>query len=285
MPLTLLSHFWNEALLLPYWLRHHYPLFDHGVLVDYGSTDGSVDIIRTLAPGWEVRTSRNAWFAAADVDAEIMELERAHPGWKMVLNTTEFLLCADVRQLIHDLETAAPPVPGLWGFDLALVDPPAAQALPLTDAPLYCQRRWGYHTGGERSRLLHNAPDGRYNPGRHSSGVANKHPDARFYLLWCGWSPYPQVRARKLQIQTRVPGTDRAQGRSWQHFVTPAELEQRYHSEAAKACDLWERYPAYSALVRQLGHQAGLKELPAETNTGCTAASELRLDDSEDNMA
>ena len=34
MPLTLISHLWNEAFLLPYWLRHHHPLFDHGVLLD-----------------------------------------------------------------------------------------------------------------------------------------------------------------------------------------------------------------------------------------------------------
>src|SRR6516164_5807036 len=54
MPLTLISHFWNEEFLLPYWLRHHLPLFDHGVLIDYTSTDRSVEIIHELAPHWEV---------------------------------------------------------------------------------------------------------------------------------------------------------------------------------------------------------------------------------------
>ena len=76
MPLTLISHFWNEEFLLPYWLRHHYPLFDHGVLLDYASTDQSVEIIRALAPRWEVRPSRNQWFDARDADAEVMEVER-----------------------------------------------------------------------------------------------------------------------------------------------------------------------------------------------------------------
>jgi FkbM family methyltransferase len=38
---TLIGHFRNEEYLLPWWLRHHVPMFDHGVLIDYSSTDAS----------------------------------------------------------------------------------------------------------------------------------------------------------------------------------------------------------------------------------------------------
>lgn len=83
MSLTLISHFWNEEFLLPYWLRQHYPLFDHGVLIDYASTDRSLEIIRELAPSWEVRPSANPWFDARDCDAEVMTIEREFAGWKI----------------------------------------------------------------------------------------------------------------------------------------------------------------------------------------------------------
>ena len=51
MPVTLIAHVWNEAFLLPYWLRHHRPRFDHGVVIDYASTDGTPDLVRRWAPG------------------------------------------------------------------------------------------------------------------------------------------------------------------------------------------------------------------------------------------
>ena len=51
---VVISHFFNEAYLLPWWLEHHRQIFDHGVLIDWSSTDGSADICRQLAPGWEV---------------------------------------------------------------------------------------------------------------------------------------------------------------------------------------------------------------------------------------
>src|SRR5688572_7700041 len=88
---TVLMHFYNEQYLLPWWLKHHVELFDHGVLIDYASTDESPDICRRLAPHWKLVQSQNAIFDEYDVDYEVMEHEAQLPGWKMVLNTTEFL--------------------------------------------------------------------------------------------------------------------------------------------------------------------------------------------------
>ena len=43
--LTVICHFRNEEVLLPFWLRHHALLFDHGILIDYGSV-----IVHVMAP-------------------------------------------------------------------------------------------------------------------------------------------------------------------------------------------------------------------------------------------
>lgn len=37
----LLSHIYNEAMLLPHFIRAHAPLFDHALIIDYNSTDNS----------------------------------------------------------------------------------------------------------------------------------------------------------------------------------------------------------------------------------------------------
>ena len=47
-----ISHFFDEEFMLPWWLRHHRELFDHGILIDYASTDRSVEICRELVDGF-----------------------------------------------------------------------------------------------------------------------------------------------------------------------------------------------------------------------------------------
>ena len=46
----LISHFFNEEFLLPYWIQQHAPMFDMAILLDYNSTDRSLEIIRREAP-------------------------------------------------------------------------------------------------------------------------------------------------------------------------------------------------------------------------------------------
>jgi hypothetical protein len=280
MPLTLIAHCWNEAFLLPYWLRHHYPLFDHGVVLDYGSSDGSPDLVRRLAPGWEVRPSGNAWFDARDADAEVMAVEREFAGWKAVLNTTEFLLCHDLPLYARWMERYRPDVLGVWAFDLTLVDPPGERDDAVTEAPLYFQRRWGFHSGGARSRLLHRAADGRYDTGRHTSQLVGKAPDDGLFVLWFGWCPLRHVWDRKFRIQQRVPERDRAAGLGRHHLVTAEELERAYRQEAAKAYDLWERHPAYRELVEALARKEGIAlraaPAPGDARQACRSAAGRR---------
>ena len=92
MKKTIISHIWNEEYLLPFWLNHHKKHFDHGIIIDYHSTDRSVEIIKEICPTWEVVPSTNQRMGALVMDREIEDIERQHPGWKMVLSTTEFLV-------------------------------------------------------------------------------------------------------------------------------------------------------------------------------------------------
>src|SRR5262249_53188540 len=111
--LTVLCHFRNEETYLPYWLRHHTRLFDHGILIDYHSTDRSVEIIRTVAPTWEVRATRNEQFHSVSIDLEVMDIEQAISGWKMCLNVTEFVMQENLRQFVAEFERVQPDALGL----------------------------------------------------------------------------------------------------------------------------------------------------------------------------
>lgn len=52
---NLISHFYNEEYLPPWWFMHHNHLFDYGILINRGSTDQSEEIYRQYALPLEVR--------------------------------------------------------------------------------------------------------------------------------------------------------------------------------------------------------------------------------------
>jgi hypothetical protein len=98
--ITLLSHFYNEEYLLPFWIEHHKKIFENAVLVDYDSTDKSLEIIKELAPSsWKVIQSENKLFNAQLVDNEILKLELPIDGYKICLNTTEFMLLEEYNNI------------------------------------------------------------------------------------------------------------------------------------------------------------------------------------------
>jgi hypothetical protein len=255
-PLTVFTHFYNEEVLLPFWLEHHVKLFEHGVLIDYASTDRSREIIREKAPHWEVRASKNEFFGATACDLEVMATEREFGGWKLALNVTEFLFHEDLRAYLERFEAQHPEVPAIGIPSFVMVDRVADAALPLTSEPLWRQRTHGYFDGDRRTRrlrYLHRERDGAYEMGRHGTG--HRSVEAQdLALLWFGWSPYAQIRARKLQIQMRMPESDKQAGWGWQHLVTPEQLDARFQDEARKTRSLLEdpRYERTFSRMTQL---------------------------------
>jgi hypothetical protein len=101
---TIISHFFNEEFLLPWWLEHHKKIFDYGILIDYASTDNSVNIIKEICPNWLVVPSKNKEFQTNLIDDEVCHWESTIDGWRIALNITEFLL-GDADKLMTDLKS------------------------------------------------------------------------------------------------------------------------------------------------------------------------------------
>ncbi len=246
--LTLISHFYNEEFLLPYWLDHHRRIFDHGILVDYDSTDRSIQIIKDICPTWTVLTSRNRVFDCYECDKEIMDIERSVCGWKMVLNTTEFVICHRLRERVDEFpDQGCIKTQGVW-----LVDSPNEYDQPLSTAPLFFQRTHGWFESKTetRMRIVHNFPDGKYKTGRHLSNL----PRLFFqdiFTVWAGWSPYPQVKQRKLQIKARIPPKHYLGGMGAEHNITPDQADEQYKIYSAQAGNLLHN-PTYAEVLKKV---------------------------------
>jgi hypothetical protein len=242
---TVITQLFNEEYMLPWWIEHHKPLFDHGIFIDYGSTDATADICRSLAPDWRLVRSRNLKLAALAVDFEVMQYEAGLPGWKIALNVTEFLICGSIARL--EAEAVDAERLGSWIPAAIMVDP-FPEEIPAQEKPLFGQKHHGFlekeidfsRHYSWRARLYHRADFGAYTVGRHGSqlpGLTSTEYPA--LILWYGFSPWrPEFLRRKLQIANTIPEAEVKAGWAFQHLAKAEVLENRRAEMLPYARDL-----------------------------------------------
>lgn len=263
---TVICHFYNEAYLLSWWLKHHTRLFDYGIMIDHGSTDESADMVRSLAPHWRLVRSRLPHFDAYLTDFEVMQYEQETPGWKMALNVTEFLMPAAPLNAIEQLLLGKGHV-GCATSGVVMVDHDP-NTKPTNEQPLALQKFWGVDDNAElvpaqrvkhgqtpipmRNRFYHCHSVGMYHPGRHASF----HQDSQlrmfdlllFHFDFAPWNE--NMLQRKLQIKAKLKPEDLRRGwgaqhtkqaQDWQnHFeqIRPIATDLRTHTYAQRAIQL-----------------------------------------------
>lgn len=238
MKITVISHFRNEEALLPFWLRHHRNLFDHGIMIDYYSTDRSVEIIRELVPSWEIRNTVNRKFATLDIDGEVTEVEKTVKEWKMVLNVPEFVFHDNLHTYITEYQKSNPGEEGIITKGIIMQDTEALLHTPLPPdtIPLWDQRHFGFSEEikpqpHERKRLLHKAHYGRYDPGRHTNGICKTHYAPFLYLLWYGWCPLRLKIERNKSTIPMLYAPDQVAGWSTHHTLNEAAILEKWRTD------------------------------------------------------
>jgi hypothetical protein len=237
---TLISHFYNEEYLLPFWIKHHRDVFDNAILINYKSTDKSVHLIKKLAPStWKIVDSTNENFDAHLCDLEVMQYEKMFDGWKMVLNVTEFFVCPNLELI--EQECKKKDLNGFRTSGIVIVDDQDGSEvnpnISLTD-----QKRFGFlessfdfdaqklpfYLGPSRSRIYHRCKTGMYFPGRHKSFLPKiPHTKNSAYTMWYGFSPWNQeFIKRKIQISQKLDADDMKRGWGLQHTLDYSDLDK-----------------------------------------------------------
>ncbi len=232
---TLISHFYNEEYLLPWWLDHHKNNFDHGIMINYFSNDNSVSIIKEMCPDWEIVNTRNQNFDAVLADREIMDIERSIDGWRVALNTTEFLI-GDYSLLDEDPERKDFFIPPLIMID----NEKNEFTQPNPHESLVSQRTYG---------VSYEIPEYfRFKRARKISNYFSEYPLGRHYenfnteklvILWYGFSPMTEeLINRKTQIQKNIPETDKQKGLGAHHLVSREKVLEQFKNWQTKAEDM-----------------------------------------------
>jgi len=257
---TIITHFYNESYLLPWWLKHHVEWFDNGVLINHASTDDSLDICRSLAPHWTIADSQLTDFDAYMNDFEVMKHEERIPGFKIALTMTEFLVpgapLAELERRIVEKQAQAAKLPAV-----ILVDDDPSN-VPSHGASLIRQKHHGYIESQHPElgpagttnygRIYHRSAVGQYYPGRHHSylyGADTLMED--IFIFKYTFSPWnPAMKQRKLQIGDRVSAADRQRSWGWQHQLTVEQLDELHAARKAIAFDLTTN-PAIGHAIEQ----------------------------------
>lgn len=225
--ITLISHFYNEEYLLPWWLKHHSKIFDNAILIDYHSTDRSVEIIKNLCPNWAIIKSRNENFEARLVDNEVMDIEKSIEGYKIVLNTTEFLVPIDKNSLLsNSLEESE----SCYSIPTAIiVDHDPNDSVSYEDNLIEKKNFGLFDFSFRQNRFIHNHSNGNYVLGRHFTNLPVSNNQIPFLIFWYGYAPWTEETIqRKLQIGNMVPDSDIKLGRGFQHRFTRNKMEEIY---------------------------------------------------------
>ena len=219
-PTTLISHIFNEEYLLPFWLRHHKDMFDQIIIIDYHSTDKSLEICKEICPTCKIMVTKNPCFEAVKVDEECMEIEKTIEGIKMVLNTTEFLVCeTSVCDLFSNTTPVAYTITSITPY--SFINHNIHHLHDLYDGLLSNHVVYHFDRG---DRKIHNYDHGDYTIGRHGS----KHPSTpinKAHLIWLGFYPMGlELLTRKLQIQQNIPQSDKNVGNGKQHLYSKEKI-------------------------------------------------------------
>ena len=202
---TVITHIYNEELLLPLWLEHHSKYFDRGIVIDFASTDSSREIIAQY-PKFKVYDSTIDMWGVDDLDRMMVDFEKEVDGIRIVLSVTEFLL-GDPNTAERDF----------------LIPSAGLINMPFDKEFDWSKQFWEQRSNGisykdnfsyRRSRILANKLP-QYPLGRHFESI-----DSGGYLIVhvANCLVNEQMIDRKLQFQDKVPEQDKNLNLAFQHY-------------------------------------------------------------------
>jgi nucleoside-diphosphate-sugar epimerase len=253
----LISHFYNEELLLTQWIRHHASMFNCAVLINHKSNDASMEIIRREAPStWNVVNTWLPDFCAVNTDNEVAGYENSFDNkhWRLALTTTEFLFTLGFRRKQNPVFAELDGLDAIQISSVSLID--HTQAIGVNPTMALLRQKHSYYfkldtsaeTEEERylnnhyKRFMHRIRN-MSNPywlGRHNFKYSAM--PKNLYILKFLYSPYPEFFSRKLQIRGKMAESNIREKWGFQHMMEFDDMINKYEAlkekPNASVCDL-----------------------------------------------
>ena len=250
---TVITHFYNEEYMLPWWINHHKKLFDYGIMINHGSTDRSLDICKQMCPhNWKIVDTCISEFKTEYIDHEVKFYESTVDGFKAVLTLTEFFMTPmpldhlNARIVYNDSKY-------MKTIGVCMVDMFPTE-LPDYNQPLFAQKHHGMITGYTDplnmhrpdtykdlyGRFYHNDRYGKYAPGRHWLTIDDKIYNAQdVFILKYKYSPWNESSINRImQFTSKITMDDLQRGLCTPHMLVSEEHWSLYNYFRQTAYDL-----------------------------------------------
>lgn len=223
----LYNHFKNEEILMRNWIRTHSPLCHKAILIDYGTTDKTIEIIKEEAPSsWEIVKSTNHYFDAELCDKEVQYYESFHKNdYNLALTCTEFLMSVNPKKTLMNINSNKfiLPIRILYMNGEDPCDNPSVP--PIDNYTSYIKQRYRffYDLDKLKCRYMHKGlTNYKYEIGRHKFREYDN--DTEFlnisneiYICKFAYTIFPECLERKLQFKNDIPQSDIDKGFGSQH--------------------------------------------------------------------
>jgi glycosyltransferase involved in cell wall biosynthesis len=203
----------NEAVLMPYVLRHYAPWVDKLIFYDAGSDDGT----REMIAGCRKAELRNWAGIDALADDELWEFSntqwkeaRGHADWVAWIDADEILYHPRILEVLQNYSDKGVTVPMIDGYTMV------SGHEPTSDGQIYDEIKTGFRDAVWGKRVLFNPEVAmQFNPGRHSINVD-------------GFSPVSSLTADIKLLHYRALGLDYLKARHARNWArVPERCRQR----------------------------------------------------------
>lgn len=166
------SNVYNEAFMMPYFLRHYETFADRIFIWDDESTDGTLDILAkhpkvTVLPMEFHGSNDHYWVEKLFPQYE--QISRGVADWVMIADADEFIYHPRLLEVLEQEKTKGTKLIQCWGYSMV------ADRLPTTTGQIYDEIKFGLHDKW-MSKWSIFSPDIylRFHRGRHGRPIRNR---------------------------------------------------------------------------------------------------------------
>lgn len=212
---------WNEARMLPFFMRHYSPFVDKFIINDDGSTDGSVEYLKAQDKVELIQRDRGgtSYIEQSRIFFnEAWKESRAKADWIITCNIDEHIFHKDIAEYLHHCLLNGITILPALGYEMVSLE------FPLTQGRLCDQVRLG-----ARSEMMHNKimafnpqaiEDVNFSIGRHGahpSGTVVYPSTVKLKLLHYKFLGLDYTVQRYIELSTGLSLTDIANGYGCQY--------------------------------------------------------------------
>ncbi len=224
---------WNEEIRLPYFIRHYKQFVDKIIIYDNGSTDKTLDIIRSFPDLIELRTYDTGGEIRNDVYLKIK-----NNCWKESRGIADFVIVCDMDELLYYDKDIHKYLQYLKENNFTLIEPAGYRMIgdfiPTTEKMIYDEIKFGIKDEQYNKLCMFNPNEIQeinYEPGCHiAHPIGNiKVEKFNFKLLHFKWLSLEYVIQRNKQYRKRHSKIDKKHDWGIHHKFSKRILKKTYY--------------------------------------------------------